>query len=740
MDYKSFWVSAPDIFKVLWLYVAGIISLLLMYFLLTEVDQGIDVLIQTGEKISSGVASVIAAILWAYVVWYSCRLLAFAKKDKDAGVSEYLLEIMPQLLAFNCFVCIQVSIFSLPTFSGLPFEKLLILVLLHNVYYFILNQWFAHGKSWAMVASLVCIAAALAKYGYLAFSQVNKMGTYKQHIFWLPLLGAALFIIETLAVRLFTWHKTKIIKSGKSSTEDTRSYPQIIAKYFRKEFAVSEGKDIAIFIYVSVFAGIFYCAAIFSIAFAGKMGPMASVMLALAVLTGFCNFVSYFSIRLKWNLFLTVLIVAIIVGKFHDPYEVRTVEPIGKSFYKNRPDEKTFLYRWIKKREHFIDKRAAEGKKFDAYIVISDGGASRAGNWVCSVLSSLQDSSAARDPNDVFSDHLLAIAGASGGTVGNSAFYSMLRARQEGLLKGPFSAHAATFFGSDFLTFTLARLGGLDLLRHILPIRGIMDRSGALETVLATGSDDPIINTQLDRPLSQVLDTSGALPALFITTTRVQDGMPCILGSTQLPPNSQRKDVTKLLDTMNKDIRFATAVILSSRFPYISPAGSIRQQYFVDGGYVDNAGSGIMLDFVQGIYDLTQERMDTASPTARTFEKMWKHVNLHMIHIYNSPMYKAEFDRINPLANDLVNPVMTLAGLQGSSTHIYTANLRHYFVLFNHDTASAIIKYSLYDPTKTDEEGYPMSWAISGYQLERMHRRLAAVNVKQKSEFWFLGQ
>jgi len=740
MNNKSFWVSAPDIFKVLWLYVAGIISLLVMYFLLTEVDQGIDVLIQTGEKVSSGVASVIAAILWAYIVWYSCRLLAFAKKDKDTGVSEYLLEIMPRLLAFNCFVCIQVSIFSLPTFYGFPFEKLLVLVLLHNVYYFILNQWFARGKTYAMAAGLVCIIAAIAIYGYLAFKNLDKRGTYEQHKFWLPLLGAAFFIIETLSVRIFTWHKIKITESAKTTEGGSRSYSKIIAKYFREEFAVSERKDIAVFIYVAVFATLFYCTAIFNIGFASKMGPMASVMLALAVLTGFCNFVSYFSIRLKWNLFLTVLILAIIVGKFHDPYEVRTVDAIGKSFYKNRPDEKTFLYRWIKKREHFIDKRVAEGGKFDAYIVISDGGASRAGNWVCSVLSSLQDSSAARDSNDVFSDHLLAIAGASGGTVGNATFYSMMRARQEGLLHGPFSAHAATFFSSDFLTFTLARLGGLDLLRHILPIRHIMDRSGALETALATGSDDPIINTQIERPLSQVLDTSGALPALFITTTRVQDGMPCILGSTQLPPNSQRRDVTKLLDTMNKDIRFATAVILSSRFPYISPAGSIRQQYFVDGGYVDNAGSGIMLDFVEGIYDLTQQGPETASPMIDTFEKLWQHVNLHMIHIYNSPTYKAEFDRINPLTNDLMNPVITLAGLQGSSTHIYTANLRHYFNLFNHDTASGVIKYSLYDPVKTDEEGYPMSWAISGYQLERMHRRLAAVNTEQKNVFWFLGK
>jgi Patatin-like phospholipase len=470
-------------------------------------------------------------------------------------------------------------------------------------------------------------------------------------------------------------------------------------------------------------------------------------MLALGVLVGFSNLVSFFSIRLRVNLFLFIFLLAAFIGKFGDPYKVRNVEPVSRNFYEGRPAIKEYLYRWVKKREPLLKRYIAARDTFPVYVVLSDGGASRAGNWVCSVLSSLQDSSAAHDSSDLFSDHLLAIAGASGGSVGNSAFYSMLRSRQEGLLKGQLSTHSATFFDADFLTFTLARLFGPDFFRHLVPIRSIMDRGAALETVLATGSGDPIIDTQLSRPLSAAFDTSGVLPIFFITTTRVQDGMPCILSSTRLPDRSQRQDVTALLDSMNTDIRFATAAIMSSRFPYVSPAGNIHNNYFVDGGYVDNAGSGIMLDFLEELEELTRAyAKDTTNDTAKLFNDIVGHVKMHVIHIYNSPEGEQVFNRINPLANDIVTPVLTLAGMQGSSTLIYTETLKQYFSAFNSDTNNAIIDYSLYDPKyfaggsrrDTMEEPYPMSWVISTYQLERMHRRLDSANLHNADKFWFL--
>jgi len=86
--------------------------------------------------------------------------------------------------------------------------------------------------------------------------------------------------------------------------------------------------------------------------------------------------------------------------------------------------------------------------------------------------------------------------------------------------------------------------------------------------------------------------------------------------------------------------------------------------------------------------------------------------------------------------------VLTLAGMQGSNTSIGNGILTNAFKQFNGDTANAIIVYSLYDetwdPAKNTghyEEGYPMSWALSDYQLNRMEAALQRANGKNLWKF-----
>ena len=101
---------------------------------------------------------------------------------------------------------------------------------------------------------------------------------------------------------------------------------------------------------------------------------------------------------------------------------------------------------------------------------------------------------------------------------------------------------------------------------------------------------------------------------------------------------------------------------------------------------------------------------------------------------------------IHPLTNDLLAPVLTLAGMQGSTTNIGNGMLTNAFQQFNTDTANAKIVYSLYDE-RWDlsrqrgeyEEGYPMSWALSGYQLNRMKTALKRANDANLKKFGFLS-
>ena len=116
----------------------------------------------------------------------------------------------------------------------------------------------------------------------------------------------------------------------------------------------------------------------------------------------------------------------------------------------------------------------------------------------------------------------------------------------------------------------------------------------------------------------------------------------------------------------------------------------------------------------------------------------------HILHITNSEIVHPPSSDIHPLTNDLLAPILTLAGMQGSSTSIGDAMLARAFQQFNTDTTNALIVYSLYDETwdlaKNEgvyEEGYPMSWTLSDYQLDRMDEALLRANRRQLSKFWF---
>ena len=85
-----------------------------------------------------------------------------------------------------------------------------------------------------------------------------------------------------------------------------------------------------------------------------------------------------------------------------------------------------------------------------------------------------------------------------------------------------------------------------------------------------------------------------------------------------------------------------------------------------------------------------------------------------------------------------------VSGLE-SSTNIGDAILINTFRQFNTDTANALIVYSLYDETwdlakntGEYEEGYPMSWALSDYQLNRMKMALDRANRRNLRKFRFM--
>lgn len=755
--------------KALWLFIAGVIAVLAIYYLLTGVEQGIDVVIRSGETLSSGLLTMLSVFLWSFLVWYSSRTLSYIRQHKDDEIfsrktpgdqlsarlyRKYSIptgfyQHIPRLLAYNCFVSVQVAIFHLPTFYALSGIAMALVVALHNLFYFLLHKWFhrnlkvRRGKVYKWVGSLVIIlySVFLVYPAIKAGTQTDVIDHPLRHVFWLSLMALVMFLLQVVVIRLFILRRRRI--DARRNNPDLRPSRVLEWLGFNPLYNAAEAPYFTMLNTTAAVAVLVYLSAIFSMSFAGLMGPMAFVLLALGVLTGLSNLFTLVSIRRSFNVGIILLALAFIIGQYREPYTVRLLDSADSPAFSKRPNIRTYLERWFDKRLPMVASQPP-GKSFPVYLVLSNGGASRAGKWTSSVLSHLQDTSSRDGDSTSFKDHVLCVAGASGGTVGNVAFYSLLRAeRNEEISPDEFSTHTESFFETDFLTYTLARLLGPDIFRHLVPFNiPLYNRADALEDVLSQGSDDKLLNAYFSKPITEVFDTTGALPLLFINTTQVDNGMPGVISSARLE-NSQRQDVLSLVDSMRVrhgkgDMRLSTAAVLSSRFPYVSPAGKVFDRYYVDGGYFDNSGAGVVLEFIN---ELNQFLADT---TRRAIMQYRDRFTFHIVHITNSQIVQRPSGDIHPLTNDLLSPLLTLAGMQGASTSIGDGILVHSFKQFNTDTANAMIVYSLYDeswdPAKHSgnyEEGYPMSWTLSDYQQHRMEDALRRANRRNLWKFGF---
>ena len=760
------WLSR--LLKALWLFFPGVVAVGVIYYLLTGVEQGIDVVIQSGEVLVSGVLSILAVFLWAFLVWYSSRTLSYIKQHKDDqifarksgrdesamlyakyGIPTPFYQHIPRLLAYNCFVSVQVAIFHLPTFFDWSGGRMLLVMIVHNAFYFLFSNWMlttprSRRRRIYSVINPLFIAAYVTVLVYVSLQAAEGIDVVQdplRHKFWLGLIAIFMFLLQMVAVFVFVRRRRSIDRRRANASLRPSRVLRLLG--FNPAYNAAEAPYFNILNATAAIALAVYLLAIFIMPFSIAMGAFAFTLLALGVLTGFANLITLASIRLSLNLMVILIALAFLFGQYRDPYPVRLQRTDKETQFDRRPDTRTYLQKWFEKRLPFL-KSDTTGT-FPVYIVLSNGGASRAGKWTSSVLGHLQDTSFQLNPEDSFRDHVLCIAGASGGSVGNAVFYSLLKSSNEGKITGhEFSNHSATYFESDFLTFTLARLLGPDMFRHLIPFNIPLDnRADALENVIERASSDSLLNNAFSTSFATLLDTTGTLPLLFINTTQVDNGMPGVISTVRLPPNSQRQDVLALVDSAGVnfgrgDIRVSTAVVLSSRFPYVSPAGKVFDRYYVDGGYFDNSGAGTVLDLIQVLNGFLS---DTTNSEITRFRHRF---TFHLLHITNSEIVQPPSPDIHPLTNDLFAPILTLAGMQGSSTNIGDAMLINAFRQFNADTANALIVYNLYDESYDPsngsgayEEGYPMSWALSDYQLWRMKRALLRANRHNLPKFRF---
>jgi hypothetical protein len=273
--------------------------------------------------------------------------------------------------------------------------------------------------------------------------------------------------------------------------------------------------------------------------------------------------------------------------------------------------------RWLDRMFAGHNRDSAE-REIPMFVVASAGGGSRASYWTATVLGKIQDE------NPEFANHLFAISSVSGGTVGSATFLGLVRALPNG--SHQHAQDGQEFTGGDFLSPQLANGLTADLLARIPPFSlfTLPDRVEALERArrVRWRERQPNWGSKPDDLFAQPflsLWRDGAddkwIPSFFVNATHVETGERALVSNLALGDGFDH--ATDLLTVTGCDIRYSTAVDLSSRFPYVSAPATVRSPvddcvpledqepadwgHVVDGGYFENFGAETAVEIVGAI-------------------------------------------------------------------------------------------------------------------------------------------
>ncbi|MEM9229727.1 MAG: hypothetical protein AAGB10_08985 [Pseudomonadota bacterium] len=302
--------------------------------------------------------------------------------------------------------------------------------------------------------------------------------------------------------------------------------------------------------------------------------------------------------------------------------------------------ERRFLA-WLDCRPGYAERRAT-GRKYRVVLVAAQGGGLYAAYQSASFLAGVQD----EYPD--FSSQVFAMSGVSGGSVGVSIFAALLHdlpirevnaadcAAAEPIPRAVTQYRDAVdqVLQQDYLSSVGAALLFPDLLARFWPAPiDAADRATALERAFEHHYQAAVPNGEgLTRDVLSHWDWRRDTPMLLLNTTDVSTGSRMIV-SSPLPsfPHDRMATYRQMTGCFGTDAceapRLSTAMLLSARFPVVTPAGSVAlppcgvgtaskllcnpggdderpKARFVDGGYYENSGLDTIADLVVVLKDV----------------------------------------------------------------------------------------------------------------------------------------
>ena len=299
---------------------------------------------------------------------------------------------------------------------------------------------------------------------------------------------------------------------------------------------------------------------------------------------------------------------------------------------------------WLNSR---ADRAAYPAQPYPVFIVSAAGGGLYAAQYTARFLARMQD----RCPH--FAQHIFAISGVSGGSVGAAVFAGLLHgaaAKQEpipscsgfnkkyglGDALGPLEQKVVNILGKDYLSPIVAATLFPDFLQRFLPRAfSQFDRGRVLDDALEAAWREQFPKATanpLAMPMLDLWDRKGVVPALVLNATHLATGdrfamapfyplrADQVLTKLQwLQGHLQNSGVQDKVQKSNvdhptgfEDLKLSTAAGISARFPWIMPAATVHAPKqsearknnnirLVDGGYFENSGTETAGDLIRAI-------------------------------------------------------------------------------------------------------------------------------------------
>ena len=464
--------------------------------------------------------------------------------------------------------------------------------------------------------------------------------------------------------------------------------------------------------------------------YAVHVGGGAVVVLAVALIIPIGSLLVYYSTRLRYPLLIVLAVLAAAVSLFNDNHSIRLCPDMVSTDRECLGDDgepvrierdgpfhqvnnfEAFMDRWV-------DQRKGSGNPIPVFIVAAEGGGIRAAYWTAHVLATLQDRARAEGLD--FARHLLAISGVSGGSLGGAIFAASVKHLGNGCADKPgcFGELAHNVLGEDFLSPTVATMLFPDLMQRLLPPPLFDDRAMTLEKSwelawnrFTSKQDFAVAFDDLWDDESQPGKTHP--PLLLLNSTVVETGQRLIMTPLELKPDGIEfgevfRDAVDGRSLLGNRVPLSTAVHLSARFTYVSPAGKVFRSgedgreagwyRLVDGGYFENSGAVTAI-----------ELLDVVMRYAR---RTGKDLRPFVIHISNEPVIPdKERARkqvsFNPVMGEIFSPLRALLKVRPARGF----QAREFLQRRLDEELSNTVNHAHFLPCKRDHD-LPLGWTLS---------------------------